>query len=64
VATAQFQERESEEIILNIAQRRYDILSDFHSVYRFLEETYDFDTLNSYLLPHYWEYVHYLPDAA
>ena len=45
---------------MNITQRRYDILSDFHSVYRFLEETFDFDTLNSYLLPHYWEYAHYL----
>ena len=45
---------------MNITQRKYDILSDFHSVYRFLEETYDFNTLNSYLLPHYWEYAHYL----
>ena len=45
---------------MTINQRRYDILSDFHAVYRFLEESYDFDTLNSYLLPHYWEYAHYL----
>lgn len=45
---------------MNITQRRYDILSDFQAVYRFLTDTYDFETLNSYLLPHYWEYAHYL----
>ena len=45
---------------MNIAHRRYDILSDFHAVYHFLEYTYDYNTLNSYLLPHYWEYAHYL----
>ena len=43
-----------------IQQRRYDILSDFQKVYHFLQETYDFETLNSYLLPQYWEYAHYL----
>lgn len=36
---------------MNITHRRYDILCDFHVVYRFLEETYDPNTLNSYLLP-------------
>ena len=45
---------------MSTTHRRYDILSDFHSVYDFLEDTYDFDSLNSYLLPHYWEYAHYL----
>ena len=45
---------------MNVTQRRYDILSDFHTAYRFLEETYDSETLNSYLLPQYWEYAHHL----
>ena len=45
---------------MTITQRRYDILKDFHAVYNFLEATYDFETLNSYLLPQYWEYAHYL----
>jgi len=41
-----------------VSVRRYDILSDFSSVYNFLEETYDETTLNSYLLPQYFEYAH------
>ena len=45
---------------MNATQRRYDILSDFLAVYNFLDETYNFETLNSYLLPQYWEYAHYL----
>jgi GNAT superfamily N-acetyltransferase len=45
---------------MGIIQKRYDILSDFHKVYQFLTDTYDFETLNSYLLPQYWEYAHYL----
>ncbi|MCL2718402.1 MAG: GNAT family N-acetyltransferase [Lachnospiraceae bacterium] len=45
---------------MKIIQRRYDILSDFHAVFDFLTATYDFETLNSYLLPHYWEYAQYL----
>ena len=43
---------------MNITQRRYKILTDFERVYRFLEETYDPVTLNSYLLPQYFEYAH------
>ena len=43
---------------MNITQRRYKILIDFEKVYRFLEETYDPVTLNSYLLPQYFEYAH------
>jgi GNAT superfamily N-acetyltransferase len=39
-------------------QRRYKILIDFDRVYRFLDETYDPLTLNSYLLPQYFEYAH------
>jgi GNAT superfamily N-acetyltransferase len=53
-------ETESGNTGMEITQRRYDVLSDFHTVYSFLEATYDFETLNSYLLPHYWEYAHYL----
>ena len=45
---------------MNITQRRYNILVDFSRVYGFLQETYDFETLNSYLLPHYWEYAQHL----
>jgi len=44
----------------NITQRRYNILTDFSRVYDFLEATYDFETLNSYLLPQYFEYAHHL----
>jgi len=44
----------------NITQRRYNILVDFSRVYDFLEETYDLETLNSYLLPQYFEYAHHL----
>ena len=43
---------------MNITQRRYKILIDFEKVYRFLEETYDPVTLNSFLLPQYFEYAH------
>jgi GNAT superfamily N-acetyltransferase len=43
-----------------VSVRRYDMLSDFTSAYNFLEETYDANTLNSYLLPQYFEYAHYL----
>ena len=39
--------------------RRYDILSDFHNVYKFLNRIYDRRTLNGYLLPEFWEYAHY-----
>ena len=41
-----------------ITCRRYKLLADFEPVYRFLQETYDPVTLNSYLLPQYFEYAH------
>ncbi len=41
--------------------RRYKILTDFSRVYRFLQETYDPVTLNSMLLPQYFEYAHTHP---
>jgi len=44
-----------------ITARRYSILADFNNVYNFLQETYDYDTLNSYLLPQYFEYAHCHP---
>jgi len=40
-----------------ITRRRYKILVDFEHVYRFLTETYDIETLNSYLLPQFFEYA-------
>jgi len=40
-----------------IISRRYNILVDFPKVYSFLEETYNLETLNSYLPPHYFEYA-------
>ena len=46
---------------MNITQRRYKILTDFEKVYRFLQETYDPFTLNSFLLPQYFEYAHTHP---
>ena len=44
----------------HISPRRYNILTDFSRVYDFLEATYDRETLNSYLLPQYFEYAHHL----
>jgi hypothetical protein len=43
-----------------VTQRRYKILTDFERVHKFLTDTYDTDTLNSYLLPQYFEYAHHL----
>jgi len=42
---------------MGIIQRRYNILSDYIKVFNFLEETYNLETLNSYLPPHYFEYA-------
>jgi GNAT superfamily N-acetyltransferase len=41
--------------------RRYEELSDYRKVYDFLVATFDLTTMNSYLLPAYFEYAHYLP---
>lgn len=46
---------------MNITNRRYKMLTDFVRVHRFLQETYDPVTLNSYLLPQYFEYAHTHP---
>ena len=41
--------------------RRYRLLSDFKTIRGFLTENYSFDTLNSYLLPQFFEYAHTHP---
>ena len=35
----------------DIKKRRYKLLSDFVKVYKYLEDIYDINTLNSCLLP-------------
>lgn len=45
----------------NIALRRYRLLSDFSRVHDFLADIYSVDTLNSYLLPQFFEYAHTHP---
>ncbi|NLO37199.1 MAG: GNAT family N-acetyltransferase [Clostridiaceae bacterium] len=45
----------------HIPWRRYQLLKDFPSVYRFLGAVYRRDTLNSYLLPPFFEYAHTHP---
>ncbi|MCL2301168.1 MAG: GNAT family N-acetyltransferase [Firmicutes bacterium] len=43
---------------ISVQCRRYRLLADFELVYRFLQETHDPVTLNSHLLPQFWEYAH------
>lgn len=45
---------------MNITQRRYKMFADFERVHKFLTDTYNKETLNSYLLPQYFEYAHHL----
>jgi hypothetical protein len=45
---------------MSITSRRYKLLADFERVHQFLTDTYDRQTLNSYLLPQYFEYAHHL----
>lgn len=45
---------------MKITNRRYNIYLDFERVHEFLTDTYDKETLNSYLLPQYFEYAHHL----
>jgi len=44
-----------------VTWRRYQLLRDFPDVYRFLGAIYRRDTLNSYLLPPFFEYAHTHP---
>ena len=46
---------------MKVTQRRYKLLTDFTLVYKFLTDTYSLDTLNSYLLPQFFEYAHTHP---
>jgi len=45
----------------NIYGRRYKLLADFTVVHKFLADIYSPDTLNSYLLPQFFEYAHTHP---
>lgn len=45
----------------NITLKRYKLLCDFERVHRFLTNTYNIETLNSYLLPQFFEYAHTHP---
>jgi hypothetical protein len=42
----------------NTYKRRYKLLADFTMVHSFLTDIYSLDTLNSYLLPQFFEYAH------
>ncbi len=44
-----------------IIKRRYKLLADFAAVHSFLTDIYSIDTLNSYLLPQFFEYAHTHP---
>lgn len=44
-----------------IKQRRYRLLTDFTKAHSFLTDIYSLDTLNSYLLPQFFEYAHTHP---
>ena len=45
----------------NIYRRRYKLLTDFTKVHGFLTDIYTLDTLNSCLLPQFFEYAHTHP---
>ena len=44
-----------------VTQRRYKLLADFERVHRFLDDVYNLETLNSHLLPQFFEYAHTHP---
>ena len=46
---------------MSICKRRYKLYADFHRVFKFLQDTYDMESLNSYLLPQFFEYAHTHP---
>ena len=43
----------------NVRKRRYQMFADFTRVHEFLTDTYNPTTLNSFLLPQYFEYAHH-----
>jgi GNAT superfamily N-acetyltransferase len=44
-----------------ISRRRYKLLADFEKVSQFLDDNYNLETLNSYLLQQFFEYAHTHP---
>ena len=44
-----------------IIQRRYKLLDDFKKVLKYLTDIYNFEKLDSYLLPQFFEYAHTHP---
>ncbi|MGM0404722.1 MAG: GNAT family N-acetyltransferase [Thermoplasmatota archaeon] len=44
-----------------ITNRRYKLLADFEKVCQFLDDNYDLETLNSYLIRPFFEYAHTHP---
>ena len=46
---------------MEIIHRCYKVLCDFDRVLKFLTDVYDIETLNSYLLPQFFEYAHTHP---
>jgi len=44
-----------------VTRRRYKLLADFARVNQFLADNYNLETLNSYLLPQFFEYAHTHP---
>jgi len=48
-------------IMENITCRPYKLLADFDKVKKYLADIYTFETLNSYLLPQFFEYAHTHP---
>ncbi len=46
---------------MSVQFRRYKLLADFDKVNKYLTNVYNIETLNSYLLPPYFEYAHTHP---
>jgi predicted N-acetyltransferase YhbS len=46
---------------MGIINRNYKLLSDYNKVFAFLTDLYNIETLNSYLLPQFYEHAHTSP---
>ena len=44
-----------------VSRRRYKLLADFEKVSQFLDDIYNLETLNGYLLRQFFEYAHTHP---
>ncbi len=53
--------KKDEECIVSLTHRRYQLLRDFAPVHDFLTTTHSHTTLNSHLLPPFFEYAHTHP---